>query len=247
MRPFLSFLIDPAGMHFFEFLTPCWQQVRRLSAREVSAGGPMVRPIDGSSYGGMMTTNQIRHELARWHSDDGDLPVAALGSPDGELIVAPDFQAEMITLQRSARQAGQGFFCPPSLGGCGERLNVVAGPVRRPYFRHSRGSACGGVAEGRDIFTHRQIQHELIRWLAGLGFRAEAEHYFRGDRRSRVDVYVGGGLDRVVEVQLSNETAASKLDRTERYGGNVTWLFGPAGPLASRDHEESWASTGWSS
>lgn len=185
----------------------------------------------------MVTSNQIRHGSIRWYEGEGEFPVAALGGPDGELVVAPEVQADMIALQQSAQKAGQGFYCPLSLDGCGERLVAAAGPIRRPYFRHGAKSSCRLMAEGRDIFTHRQIQRELIGWLSSCGFRAEAERYVGRNRSSRVDVFVGGGMERVIEVQLSNETAASKLDRTERYGGNVTWLFDPEHVIASRDHE----------
>lgn len=187
----------------------------------------------------MATTNQIRHESTRRNDDEGFFPVAALGGPDGELVVAPEVQADMITLQQAAQKAGQAFYCPPSLGGCGEKLVAAAGDIRRPYFRHFAGSSCGFRGEDRDTFTHRQIQRELIRWLADRGFRAEAERYLGRDQNSRVDVFVGGDLEWVIEVQLSNETAVSKLGRTERYGGNVTWLFGDDRFIASRDHEQS--------
>ncbi|QGF23781.1 competence protein CoiA family protein [Raineyella fluvialis] len=187
----------------------------------------------------MATTNQIRHESTRRNDDEGFFPMAAMGGPDGDLVMAPDARDDMIRLQQAARKAGKNFYCPPSLDGCGEELVAAAGDIRRPYFRHFPGSSCGFRGEDRDIFTHRQIQRELVRWLTGQGFTAEAERYVGREKRSRVDVSVGGGMEWVIEVQLSNETAVSKLDRTERYGGNVTWLFGADRFIASRDHEMS--------
>lgn len=110
----------------------------------------------------MAATDQIRHDSTRRNDDEGFFPVAALGGPEGALVVAPDVQADMIRLQRAARRERQGFYCPPALGGCGEELVATAGEIRRPYFRHFPGSSCGFRGEDRDIFTHRHIQRELV-------------------------------------------------------------------------------------
>lgn len=159
---------------------------------------------------------------------------AVVGDPMGERFVeAPPTQAKMVAMKRAADAAGERFYCSLPLTGCGAVLTVVAGAVRRPHFRHPKGAGCqlSDPTAVRDIYTHRMIQDELVRWLRHAGHVASIEKYV--ERRSRVDVFCEPNA--VIEVQLSGESAASMLDRTARYGGNVTWLFGADGVIASRD------------
>lgn len=161
---------------------------------------------------------------------------ASLGSPDGERYVeAPRDHATMKELQLAARHAGENFFCARSPGGCGERVFPINGRRRRPHFRHPPKANCQLLTLDdelvRDIFTHKMIQCALVVWLHSLGFEAHSERYL--DRRSRVDILTRPAW--VLEVQLSGETEVSWLERTERYGGKVTWLFSPDTPLSSRE------------
>ena len=178
--------------------------------------------------GGVVPTPNV--DLGR---RDG-VPFAVVGDPDGDRIVeAPDSQKAMRVLQREVEDAGERFYCARSVGGCGHRVTVVAGTERHPHFRHLPGSRCSltDEREARDRYTHRLIQLELVRWLRYLRFDARPEHYVA--RRSRVDVFCSPKA--VIEVQLSGETAYSMEARTTRYGGSVTWLFGPGGHITSRD------------
>lgn len=143
----------------------------------------------------------------------------------------------MIELKRAADAAGEEFFCATRMGGCGQPVIVVAGARRKPHFRHPPNSACllTTAAVARDIYTHRLIQTELVRWLRHLGYQSQAERWM--DSRSRVDVWCSPKA--AIEVQLSGETAESMQDRTDRYSrsgeGTVTWLFGTGRHIASRD------------
>ena len=171
-----------------------------------------------------------------FRSRDGHVgvPFAVIGDPGSDqLVEAPDTQREMIELDRAVRGKNLEFYCAAGAGGCGEPLSVAAGPVRRPYFRHYPGTLCTVTDGGEfvDRCTHRLIQNELVRWLQSLGHESRPEHYL--DRRSRVDVFCAPGA--VIEVQLSGETYRSMEDRTARYGGNVTWLYGPQSAISSRD------------
>lgn len=170
------------------------------------------------------------------HGPDGfdGVTFAVLGDPAGDHVVeAPDTQQEMLELSREARAKGLAFYCSTGAGGCGEPIIVVAGAVRRPHFRHHPGTVCtvSDYTAFADRCTHRLIQNELVRWLQSQGFRSKAEQYL--DRRSRVDVFCEPGA--VIEVQLSGETVTSFEDRTARYGGNVTWLFGQRSAITSRE------------
>jgi hypothetical protein len=158
---------------------------------------------------------------------------AVLGSPDSDVIIeAPEQHVDMNKLKAEAERASQWFYCSNVLGGCGGQLMTVNGPHKRPHFRHYSQTGCTlrDNPETRDRFTHRIIQNALVAWLERLGYPAKAEHFL--NTRSRVDVYTAGA---VIEVQLSGESSHSMSQRTERYGGNVTWLFGEHGNIASRD------------
>lgn len=181
-----------------------------------------------------MKASGARHERARL-SDD--VPVAALGASDGQLRQAPSTRAAMTALLVEAEAAGQAFYCPTALGGCGQDLIPVNGQKLRPHFRHYAHSACqfrGAVA--RDNLTHWLIQQELVGWLYRRGISAKTEVFLDPDQHSRVDVFVIEDPAHVIEVQLSPETVSSRRKRTERYGGNVSWLFGDlADSHSSRD------------
>lgn len=172
------------------------------------------------------------------HGRDEGVPFAVRGNPNGARIVeAPATQVAMVELKRSAEAAGEEFFCATQMGGCGQRVIVVAGARRKPHFRHPPDSACQltRVAVARDIYSHRLIQTELVRWLHHLGYQSQAERWL--DSRSRVDVWCSPKA--AIEVQLSGETVGSMQDRTDRYSrsgeGTVTWLFGTGRHISSRD------------
>ena len=156
-----------------------------------------------------------------------------LGDPQGTRFVeAPTSHADMTRLDLAAQRAHLNFYCAVKVGGCGERVYAINGTIRRPHFRHSPGSVCLlRDEEARDRFTHRIIQDRLVAWLTTLGHVARAEHYL--DRKSRVDVHCQPHS--VIEVQLSAETTASMIQRSDRYGPQVSWLFGTSTNLSSRD------------
>ena len=167
--------------------------------------------------------------------NDDELAVfAVLGDPAGNRYVqAPQTQAEMSELHMAALARREDFFCSRRLGGCGEKVMVVNGPVRRPHFRHYAHTDCPLTrAAARDIYTHAIIQDALVSFMQAHGY-LDAVAEKRLDARSRVDVHCSPGA--VIEVQLSGETDTSMLARTLRYGNNVTWLYDPVNPISSRD------------
>lgn len=167
--------------------------------------------------------------------NDDELAVfAVLGDPAGNrYIQAPQTQAEMSDLHAAAMARSDDFFCSRRLGGCGEKVMVVNGPVRRPHFRHYAHTNCPLTrATARDIYTHAIIQDALISFLRDHGY-TDAVAEKRLDAKSRVDVHCSPGA--VIEVQLSGETDSSMRARTSRYGGNVTWLYDQVNAISSRD------------
>ena len=163
-----------------------------------------------------------------------DVRYAAVNDPAGERFVeAPATHAGMTQLRRRAEALGEQFYCATQLGGCGGRMHTVNGSKKRPYFRHNVKSDCTlDQAVARDIFTHVAIQNALVGWLRRTGHPDARKEKWVGPC-SRVDVQCAPNA--VIEVQLSGETDVSMEDRTERYGGNVTWLFDPERPISSRD------------
>lgn len=166
----------------------------------------------------------------------GGTTFAVLGSAaSSRFMQAPASNETMLQFQQMMAISGESLFCSTRAGGCGDRLHVVNGTKRRPHFRHFAGTACElrDRALAADRYTHRIIQDSLVTWLQRQGTQAAIEE--RLDTRSRVDVYCQPG-GAVIEVQLSAESASSMLQRTQRYGGNVIWLFGTNASISSRDH-----------
>lgn len=168
------------------------------------------------------------------NDDDERAVFAVLGDPAGhQYIQAPTDHAAMTAMVSAADQAGELFFCSSRLGGCGEKVMPVNGNIRIPHFRHYAHTRCPLTsATNRDIYTHAIIQDALVSWLREHG-HPEAVTEKRLNRKSRVDVHCSP--DAVIEVQLSGETDTSMLERTLRYGNNVTWLYDPNNPISSRE------------
>jgi hypothetical protein len=113
-------------------------------------------------------------------------------------------------------------------------LFVIAGVIRRPHFRHPRGTANSCSFE-RDpyraqvAYTHLAIQQALAAWLVRQGFTALIEHRLHDGGRADVHVIVGDEAQ-TIEVQLSPMTDAEWARRDSLYRSQVsvvTWLYGP--------------------
>ena len=129
---------------------------------------------------------------------------------------------------------GRRFWCSRTVGGCGAPLIVVAGPIRRPHFRHPPGSA-NLCAFGRDpdrakaAYAHLAIQLALVGWLDRQGFASRIEHVFKDGGRADLHVVVGDDAQ-TIEVQLSPMSEAEWVRRDCLYRSQVsvvTWLYGP--------------------
>lgn len=154
---------------------------------------------------------------------------AALDTPDGDLIKVTGDRQEALRWRTHYR-----FFCPTgSAYGCGRPLELTAGQLIRPYFRHQRGPGEPCVlmdAPNRATATHHlDLQEALKAWLAEMGHTAHLEHRLSPGRSRRVDLHVYvENLSHVLEVQLSPISAALYQERDADYRSrcdHVTWLF----------------------
>ncbi|QCB92630.1 competence protein CoiA family protein [Cellulomonas shaoxiangyii] len=144
-------------------------------------------------------------------------------------VVAPAEREDALRLRIDHQ-----FWCTTQAGGCGQQLELPAGPVRGPYFRHKRGaSPCALLSSGRDVggaYAHLAYQRELMAWLQGQGYVPTIEHTLDGAGRADLHVVVNG-VEHTLEVQLTDLGSTAWRDRDDRYRGavdQVTWLFGPA-------------------
>lgn len=161
-----------------------------------------------------------------------DLRHAVIDGPDGtDACVLPPVTA----LARALReQHGNAFWCARRAGGCGGRLELAAGPVRPPYFRHKAGEESCPMLTGprtpADAYYHLAYQRALDAWLRGQGLAPSIEHTF-SDGGGRADLHVVvEGRSHSLEVQLSRINSPEWRERDERYRrhvDHVTWLHGP--------------------
>lgn len=127
---------------------------------------------------------------------------------------------------------GGAFWCSTVAGGCGGRLTMAAGEVRRPYFRHHPGAACRLAVHPETAaaaYEHVRLQYALLRWLSEQGLVATVEHTF-ADGGGRADLHVMVADEgQSLEVQLSPINVASWQERDTRYQRfvrQVSWLYG---------------------
>ena len=187
-------------------------------SRPLSVGGSIIRSGDAERgvAGGGAGMDHLCHAVT-----DG---------PEGSdaVVLSVDRAAALLAKARH----GRGFWCSSAADGCGAPLFVVAGPVRRPHFRHPSGSACAYARDARRAeaaYTHLAIQHALVRWLTTQGFTSRMEHVLVDGGRADVHVVVGDGAQ-TIEVQLSALPEDEWRRRDELYRSQVsctTWLYGP--------------------
>jgi len=146
-----------------------------------------------------------------------------------EVVRAPSDRNSAIRLRE--RHNNQ-FWCTTKAEGCGGSLELAAGTVVAPYFRHRRGATeCSLLTHPeREEKTHEHLwyQRVLVAWLAGQGHTSEIEYYLGQDGRSDLHVNVLD-VDHSIEVQLSPITRESWRERDTRYRNrmdHVTWLYG---------------------
>lgn len=155
---------------------------------------------------------------------------AVTDNPGGvEVVRTPLDRDSAISLRE--RHDNQ-FWCTTKAEGCGGSVELAAGEVVSPYFRHRRGaSECALLAHPeREERTHEHLwyQRALVAWLAGQGHTAEIEYYLGEDGRSDLHVTILD-VNHSIEVQLSPITRESWRERDTRYRhsvDHVTWLYG---------------------
>ncbi|WGL52130.1 competence protein CoiA family protein [Nocardioides sp. BP30] len=156
---------------------------------------------------------------------------AVIDGSDGiSIIVAPE---DTETARKLRGADTQTFWCSTRGGGCGRRLELVAGDVRVNYFRHRRGEAHYCDLADKPDAIERSLLHLLLQtilrdWLAEQGFNATIEATLPDACRAdlRVEVHA---VDHTIEVQISSITVPAWSLRDQRYRGRVdtvTWLFG---------------------
>lgn len=157
---------------------------------------------------------------------------ACTDGPSGILIEeAPEAREDALALKRRHADA---FWCSLEAGGCGQKVELTAGQVRIPYFRHPPGhSACAMGSSGNstgDAYAHLAYQVALSQWLLEQGHSPVLERTFP-ESGGRADLHVEvTGTQHSIEVQLSPLTEESWQDRTAKYAQHVnatTWMFGP--------------------
>lgn len=161
-----------------------------------------------------------------------DLVCAVSDGPDG---VKPVFLPEEreLALALKARHDGI-FWCSRAVGGCGDRVLVVAGPLKRTHFRHCGGSTASCLLasnpeEAVDRYTHLRYQQDLLNWLTGQELQGALERTLP-DEGGRADVFVlVDQMSHGIEVQLSGLGLPAWKERDTRYRQHlqcVTWLYG---------------------
>src|ERR1035437_292065 len=157
---------------------------------------------------------------------------AVVDGPAGQHAVAlPNAQASALLMKL---RHNRHFWCSRSVDGCGAPLFVIAGPIRRPHFRHPAGSANSCVFErdplrAKAAYTHLAIQLALVSWLEGQGFTSRIEHRFKNGGRADLHVIVVDEAQ-TIEVQLSPLPETEWVRRDAMYRSQVrvvTWLYGP--------------------
>ena len=175
---------------------------------------------------------------------------ACTDGPSGILIEeAPEAREEALALKQRHADA---FWCSLEAGGCGQKVELTAGQVRIPYFRHLPGhSACAVGSSGNstgDAYAHLVYQVALSRWLLEQDYSPVLEQTFPDDG-GRADLHVEvDGARHSVEVQLSPLTEVDWQERTAKYAQHVnatTWMFGPDRSTEARrallaDGEVAW-------
>jgi len=160
---------------------------------------------------------------------------AVMDGRDGHRVIALPLAQESALLVKH-RHSGR-FWCSTAVGGCGAPLWVIAGPIRRPHFRHPLGSADSCVF-GRDphrakaAYTHLAIQRALKAWLDGQGHKSRMEHGLKDGGRADPHVVVGED-EQTIEVQLSPMPEAEWVGRDARYRSQVSVVTGLYGPEAN--------------
>ncbi|MDP9394140.1 MAG: hypothetical protein M3Q27_07740 [Actinomycetota bacterium] len=163
---------------------------------------------------------------------------AVVDGPHGFAAVdVPENPSEARALRR---QWANTFWCSTLAGGCGEKLTLAAGDVRRPYLRHGPNPTCQlakNPSRATTAYEHLHYQRELAAWLGRQGLSAQIEHRFGAEGRADLHVMVEG-VAQSIEVQLSrisDEEVRRRDALYRRHVAQVTWLFGElhARPLAA--------------
>lgn len=158
------------------------------------------------------------------------LRLAVVDGPDGTATRrAPEERTQALEMQ--ARHANT-LWCSTVAGGCGGEMELTAGPVIRPYFRHrANASPCslaGDPARAERSYEHVRYQRALLDWLAGQGLTGHAEHSMGDDGRADLHVMVDE-VSHSIEVQrspLNGPTWAERDRKCRRSMDHVTWLYG---------------------
>ena len=172
----------------------------------------------------------------------GLVHLAVTDGPSGDQVVlAPENREAARRLQ--SRLHGV-FWCTTQAGGCGSRMHLVIGTLRRVHFRHARGATCALRDPDRveSSYEHLWYQWQLRDWLLRQGFQPRLEKVFT-DGLGRTDVHVSvDGVEHSIEVQLSAISAEAREDRRTRYERAVdqlTWLFGKGARRAATEERAS--------
>jgi hypothetical protein len=177
---------------------------------------------------------RYRRVGARGYTGPVDLELrhAVVDGPDGlDACEVPTSRTEALTLR--ARHDNR-FWCTTQAGGCGGRLELAAGEIVAPYFRHEAGVRHCPLMRGdrspADAYFHLAYQRALARWLRAQGYTPSIEHRF-ADGGGRADLHVSvESIRHSIEVQLSSISVTAWRERTARYADHVdqvTWLHGP--------------------
>lgn len=175
---------------------------------------------------------QLRHcrDSLGWGGAIDHLRYAVTDGPEGSVTIAlPTSRAAALEIKAVYNHM---FWCSRGIGGCGARLQVAAGQIRVPHFRHRAGEL-GGCAfelsprQAEQSYKHLAAQQALLAWIQGQGSEAIIEFPVVG---GRADLHVIiDGFRHSLEVQLSPKSDQEWMRRDTLYRRHfdvVSWLFG---------------------
>lgn len=147
------------------------------------------------------------------------------GPRSTQLLVLPPDRHPALEIKRVyGRRSDEvgGFYCPMFLGGCGGELNIAAGEVYTPHFRHRSKPHATAPCQSSDFERsqdHAYVQQLLRTHFECLGYRVTLEYRHKNATRSDVLITAGNLANTALglEVQLSPQTR----ERTEARHASV--------------------------